>query len=407
MSAVSNAPRPRLPWGGLLALSASGFLAIFTETIPAGLLPELSRGLGVTESAAGQLVTLYAMGSVVAAIPLVAATQTVNRKKVLLAAVATLGAFNLVTAAAPWLPVILAARFVAGAAAALVWGVLAGFARSLVAPQLQGRALAVTGLGQPIALAGGVPLGSFAASVMDWRWVFVAISVAAGGLAVWIAAAVQNVEGSPRRQREPLRRVVMLPGVRLIFAVTGCWILAHNMLYTYAAPLLNRTDLRLDVGLGLFGVASMIGISLVGMVIDRALRLVSAICVTAMCLATTVWLLPQVGIALALASVIAWGLSFGGAPVLLQTALADRAGEHTDAAQSVFVTVFNLAVAGGGFMGGMLLASSGTAGIATTSAVLCLVAVGMVVLARAAFPAGHRHKDETDKSVVAPSECSA
>lgn len=148
----------RLPWGALLALSASGFLAIFTETIPAGLLPELSAGLGVSQSAAGQLVTLYAVGSVVTAIPLVSATRAMSRKRVLLIAVATLGIFNFITAIAPWYLVILGARLVAGAAAALVWRVLTGYARGLVAPALQGRALAVTGVGQPIALAAGVPL---------------------------------------------------------------------------------------------------------------------------------------------------------------------------------------------------------------------------------------------------------
>ena len=102
--------RDRLPWGALLALSASGFLAIFTETIPAGLLPELSAGLGVSESAAGQLVTLYALGSVVAAIPLVSATRSMSRKRVLVMAVVTLGMFNFITAIAPWYPVILVAR---------------------------------------------------------------------------------------------------------------------------------------------------------------------------------------------------------------------------------------------------------------------------------------------------------
>ncbi|MBN0796079.1 MFS transporter, partial [Pseudomonas aeruginosa] len=54
--------------------SAAGFLAIMTETMPAGLLPQISHGLGVSEALAGQLVTLYALGSVLAAIPVIAAT---------------------------------------------------------------------------------------------------------------------------------------------------------------------------------------------------------------------------------------------------------------------------------------------------------------------------------------------
>ncbi|SKB31746.1 hypothetical protein SAMN06295926_101445 [Lysinibacillus sp. AC-3] len=48
-------------------------------------------------------------------------------------------------------------------------------------------------------------------------------------------------------------------------------------------------------------------------------------------------------------------MTFGGAPTLLQMAIADAAGEEADVAQSIFVTIFNLAVAGGGFVGGMML----------------------------------------------------
>lgn len=64
-----------LPWSGLLALAMAGFVCILTETIPAGLLLQISEGLGVSEVLAGQLVTLYALGSLSAAIPLTAATR--------------------------------------------------------------------------------------------------------------------------------------------------------------------------------------------------------------------------------------------------------------------------------------------------------------------------------------------
>jgi predicted MFS family arabinose efflux permease len=57
---TARATSTRLPLSGLLALAMTGFIAILTETLPAGLLPEISHGLGVPESWTGQLVTLYA-----------------------------------------------------------------------------------------------------------------------------------------------------------------------------------------------------------------------------------------------------------------------------------------------------------------------------------------------------------
>jgi predicted MFS family arabinose efflux permease len=52
---------------------------------------------------------------------------------------------------------------------------------------------------------------------------------------------------------------------------------------------------------------------------------------------------------LVMLGIVLWGMTFGGAPTLLQTALADVAGENVDIAQSMLVTVFNLAVAGAVF----------------------------------------------------------
>ncbi|BCQ47735.1 hypothetical protein ERHA55_52620 (plasmid) [Erwinia rhapontici] len=59
----------QLPVFALLALAMAGFICILTETIPAGLLPEMSAGLDISPSLAGQLVTAYAVGSLLAAIP--------------------------------------------------------------------------------------------------------------------------------------------------------------------------------------------------------------------------------------------------------------------------------------------------------------------------------------------------
>ena len=66
-----------LPWAPLLVMALTGFLLIATETMPAGLLPQISAGLTISEGAAGQLVSAYALGTIIATIPLVAATRTV------------------------------------------------------------------------------------------------------------------------------------------------------------------------------------------------------------------------------------------------------------------------------------------------------------------------------------------
>jgi len=70
-----------------------------------------------------------------------------------------------------------------------------------------------------------------------------------------------------------------------------------------------------------------------------------------------------------------WGLAFGGLPALLQTALAKSAGESADAAQSMLVTVWNLGIAGGALVGGVLLQGWGITAFAWAVVVLMLLAL--------------------------------
>lgn len=73
----------------------------------------------------------------------------------------------------------LVARFIAGMSAGITWGVLAGYARSMISANLQGRALAIVGVEQPIALCLGGPLGTWLSSMFRWRGIFWIISLLA------------------------------------------------------------------------------------------------------------------------------------------------------------------------------------------------------------------------------------
>ncbi|KAG2870783.1 hypothetical protein PC115_g25023 [Phytophthora cactorum] len=57
--------------------------------------------------------------------------------------------------------------------------------------------------------------------------------------------------------------------------------------------------------------------------------------------------------------VVAWGLTFGGAATLLQTAIAQAGGKSADVAQSMLVTAWNLGIGGGGIVGAILLDQTG------------------------------------------------
>jgi len=369
-----------LPISGLLALAMTGFIAIMTETLPAGLLPQISHGLNISPSFAGQLVTSYALGSLLAAIPLTALTRRWRRRSALLAAILGFLAFNTLTALSSDLIVIMTARFMAGAAAGLAWGLLAGYARRMVPPQLQGRAMAVAMIGAPVALAIGLPLGTWLGGQLNWQMVFGLMSLLTVFLVGWVMLKVPDFPGQLSQEGQPVSKVLTTPGLRPILFVIVVWVLAHNILYTYITPLLAPAGLtaQVDSVLLVFGLSALGGIWLVGVVVDRWLRRAVLLSLAGFALAVLAWGVSGSSPLVVYASMTLWGLTFGGAPALLQTASADAAGVDADVAQSMIVVAWNLAIAGGGITGGLLLQNVGIGAFPWT--VLALLITGLVTV---------------------------
>ncbi|WP_338883752.1 MFS transporter [Xenorhabdus sp. TH1] len=379
---ASSAP-DHLPVIGLLALAMTGFVSILTETLPAGLLPQISVDLGVSEALAGQTVTLYALGSVLAAIPLTVATRGWRRRTLLLTAIVGFFIFNTTTALSTSYILTLVARFFSGVAAGLSWSLLAGYARRMVLPHQQGRAMAIAMVGTPLALSLGVPMGTWLGNLVGWRIAFGIMSVLTLVLIAWVLFKVPDYPGQTKSRRLPLYRVFITPGVRPVLMVIVAWMLAHNILYTYIAPFVVLAGLAeyIDLVLFVFGVAALAGIWIVGQIIDRWLRGAVLTSLAAFALISLVLGLGSHSQLVIYASIAVWGLTFGGAATLLQTALADSAGDGADVAQSMCVTAWNLAIAGGGIVGGVLLNIYGVASFPWTLLILSLV--GLLVAWRA------------------------
>jgi len=142
-----------------------------------------------------------------------------------------------------------------------------------------------------------------------------------------------------------------------------------------------------------FGAAALIGIWVTGRIVDRALRtavLASLVMfgLTALVFGTTATspIVVYVGVGI-------WGLTFGGAATLLQTALADSAGRGADVALSLNVVAWNAAIAGGGILGGILLRSWGVGSFPWAMLTLVLLALILTWSARTnGFPPGDRRQ---------------
>ncbi|NTX02067.1 MULTISPECIES: MFS transporter [Myxococcus] len=351
----------RLPIAGLLALAMAAFITVLTEALPAGLLPRMSADLGVSEALVGQLVTLYAIGTLVTAIPLTAATQGWRRRPLLILALLGFVVVNTVTAVSTNFVLTLGARFFAGVFAGLLWALVAGYAARMVPEHQQGRAMAIAMVGIPLALSLGIPAGTFLGAAVGWRVTFGIMSILTVILVGWVFVRLPDFPGQTGDRRMSIRKVFMLPGIRSVLFVTLAFVLSHNVLYTYIAPFLAPAGMakNIDIVLLVFGVFALVSIWVIGVLIDRWLRelvLVSTALLVLVSFALGLWgSVPAV----VYAGVAVWGLAYGGAATLFQTASAKAAGEAADVAQSMIVTAWNIAIAGGGIAGGVLLETLG------------------------------------------------
>ncbi|MFH9084076.1 MFS transporter [Streptomyces sp. NPDC017673] len=383
----------KLPLPALLALATAVFLTSLTETLPAGLLPGMSQDLGVSESATGQTVTVYAIGTALTAIPLTAATAAWRRKRLLLTAVAGFAVANTVTAVSSVYGLTMVARFLAGVAAGLAWSLLAGYARRMVEAPLQGRAIAVAMTGIPVALSLGVPAGTFLGQALGWRVAFWAMTALTVMLLVWITAVVPDHPGLPRGERPRMLRALGVPGVRPVLFVTLVFVLAHTVLYAYIATFLDGLGMGDDTDLVLlaFGVTSLLGVWVVGARIQHSLRSLTIACTVLVAVAAAWFGVLGDGGAPVYVAAALWGLGWGGLPTLLQTAVGDAGGDRADAAQAMLVTLWNVAMAGGGVLGGVLLDAAGSGSFPWTVLVLLLPVLAVVLAARAhGFPSRRR-----------------
>ncbi|MCX5463797.1 MFS transporter [Alcaligenes parafaecalis] len=361
-SPLATTERKRLPLGGLLVLAMAAFITLLTEIMPAGLLAAIAEGLVVSESLAGQFITAYAVGALCAAIPVTALTQGMRRRPLLLSAIFGFAVVNLLTALSTDYLLSMVARFFAGVFGGIVWSLLAGYAIRMSPTHLSGRAIAISGAGATAALVLGVPLGALLGRYIAWQGAFALMSGLALLLIVCGRVILPDFAGRHSEQRQPLTRVFLKSGIRAVLFVVFSFVVAHNVLYIYVEPFLQRSGLedQVDLVLFIFGLGSILSLWLVGAIVDRRLQWLAVASILTFAFAALVLGVWGDVVSIVFVSVLIWGLAVGGFATITQTALSRFAGDSADVAQSMYTTVWNTGVAAGGALGGLLLNQLGS-----------------------------------------------
>ncbi len=371
----------------ILALSLSAFAIGTAEFVIAGLLPDISRDLGVSIPGAGRLVTAYAMGVVIGAPLLAVVTSRMTRKTVLLAMLGIFIVGNFLSAFSPNYATLMTARIVAGLAHGSLFGVGVIVATNLVAPGRRASAVALMFSGLTIANIAGVPLGTLIGQIYGWRSTFFAITALGIVSLIGMAALIPRDSGTGsidvRREFAVARR----PEVLLALATTMFGSACVFVLFTYIAPILEDVSgfspHAVAVVLFILGVGLTIGINVGGKLADRGvMRALIGLLIALVVLSAL--FAPASGYKIAGVIVLfLWGMAAFGMVPPLQTRVLDSAREAPNIASTLNVGAFNLGNAGGAFLGGLVI----DGGFGLTAVPLAAALVALASLACAVFSA--------------------
>lgn len=390
---VPAAVESDLPWPALLVFGAATLVMVTGEMLPTAVLAPMSAGLGVTDSAAGLLVSIWAAVVVVASFPLVHLVRRVPRTTVIAGSLVAFGVASALTALAPSYGVVVGARTLGAAAVGLLWSTVNAHVADLVPDRLLGRATAVVLGGATLGMVLGTPIGRFVADLAGWRAAFWVLAVASAVAAVLVRLVVPS--GRPQAHAEageqaPAGGGSLRPMV-LVTVLVALVLVGHYGAFTFITRLGEPADAALPGGMGsvllAFGLASAAGVALAGKVLGDTRRpLVAATAATAVSLLA-------LGTAgqdrwLVLAAVVAWGVVSGALPPLAQTLILRLAGPaHRTLAGALIPVLFNGGIAIGAAFAAGVVAVGGTGAVVVPSAALvALAAVGLAVRGAARSP---------------------
>ncbi|MDQ0580621.1 DHA1 family inner membrane transport protein [Streptomyces rishiriensis] len=388
----------------LLALAVGAFGIGTTEFVMMGLLPDVADDLHVSIPTAGHLVSAYALGVVIGAPLLAAVTARMSRRTVLISLMGLFVAGNALSAFAPGYDSLLAARFLSGLPHGAFFGVGAVVATNMVAPERKARSVSLMFLGLTVANIAGVPVATLMGQHLGWRATFLGVGVI--GVAAIASLALLIPRDHTQAPAVGLRRELAALRSLPVWLALGTTVAGFGALfsaYSYITPMLTDSagyaDTSVTLLLALFGVGATIGNLVGGRLADHAMRptlfggLTSLVVVLALfpLLMTTAW---GGALAVVLLGVAAF---VTGSPLNLM--VMEKAAAGPSLASSANQAAFNMANAGGAWLGGLAL----TAGLGVTSPALAgavLAALGLVVAGVAAAVDARRTPRSTGRERV-------
>jgi DHA1 family inner membrane transport protein len=399
----------------LLSLAVGGFAIGTGEFVVMGLLPQVASDLSVSIPRAGELISAYALGVVVGAPLLTAASVRYRRKPVLLVLMSWFAVGNLLSALAPSFGLVLLARFATGLPHGAFFGAGAVVAGSLVDKTRSNSAMAVMFAGLTVANIVGVPLTTILGQHAGWRLVYAIVGLIAAAAVLAVALAVPADAGAGAQASTPGAPQSSLRGELRAFAKPEVWlVLGVAMIgggglfatFSYITPMMTNVahyaDSSMTWLLALFGLGMTVG-NLVGAPLsDRFPARTLLWSLGAQIAVSLAFLVADHNRVTAAAAIFLFPLcSLAGLPTLQGRIIALAGGAPNLAAASI-QAAFNIANSIGAYFGGLAIAAG--FGYGSPNAVAAVLGAVGLALAITAVRVERRRAVPADARLDAPAD---
>jgi predicted MFS family arabinose efflux permease len=394
-----------------------GAFAIGAETfLVSGVLPQIATDLRVTAATAGSLVTIFALAYAFGSPLIAVATAGVERKRLLVAAMAAFALANLVAAAAPNFASLAAARALLALSAGTFMPAAVAFATTLFSAERRGRAIALIYGGMTLATVVGVPAGTYLAAFAGWRAPFFGVAVLAALAAIGVAAVMPRVIGGRAAGFAARLAVMRRPDVLQMLTLTALALVGPFAINTFLGVLaesaLGIGGDRLALVLAFFGFVSFIGSQFGGYAADRWPRerflvVVFAVLIAAFPLMSIGPRLGgEAGAVLLFAGLALWGVFGWAFPIVQQARLISLDPALAPVTLSLNISALYVGVAIGSSLGAWTVARWSVDAIGIVAGASEIVALAWLAATGALAPARQAPQDQasTDAAYFAPGE---
>ncbi|MFZ4877492.1 MFS transporter [Janthinobacterium sp. Mn2066] len=375
---------PANSWLGVLVIALGALSLVVTEFLPVGLLPGISRDLGIAEGTAGLAVTVTALLGFIAAPITAIAIGKADRKWVLLGLTALLVISSVLSWKAATFGMLLLARIILGVAIGGFWAISITAAAKLVAPEKVHAASSLVFAGISIGSVIAVPAGSYIGAHADWRDGFLGASVLAMVCFVLQLIFLPSLKMKHGVNVRDFFGLLKDAKVRAIFLTVIFVVAGQYAGYTFVTPYLEQIT-RLDTGivsalLFAYGVFTVVGNFVGGAFAGRNLHKTVLATAWIYLLSLAAMALFATSPVLAGVALLVWALSWGMAPVGTQLWLYHATLHAPEAAQAMNTSVFQLSIGLGSLLGGIAVNKLGLHSSMWLGAAILALAVLMVYI---------------------------